>query len=270
MRSIRTSTIRTRSSARRPGTVLALAALVAAGAACGSTNEGADPGGSTDGVASLRETSGEQTDVDGSAEESQTSAELEAPEDPDEAFALFDQCLQDHGVDPGEGFVVAGGDVALGVAPENRSESGDGPSTQIFTSGEGPGGTLPEMDEEFLAANEACRGHLANVTRGFDLTPEQEAAMEDAQLAFQQCMSEHGIEGGGFSISVGAGPALGVEEAPDAEEVPPPPADFDPEEFAAAAEQCQSVYDDYPELDGVIPEGAPGVMVSRAENAGDS
>ena len=134
-------------------------------------------------------------------------------------------------------------------------------------SGEGPGGTLPEIDEEFLAANEACRGHLANASRGFDLTPEQEAAMEDAQLAFQQCMSEHGIEGGGFSISVGEGQALDVQEAPEAET--PPPVEIDPEEFQAAAEECQSVYDEYPELDDVMPDGGPsgGVFVGRATEA---
>ena len=86
--------------------------------------------------------------------------------------------------------------------------------------------------------------------------------MEDAQLAFQQCMSEHGIEGGGFSISVGEGQALDVQEAPEAET--PPPVEIDPEEFQAAAEECQSVYDEYPELDDVMPDGAP-VFAGRVE-----
>ena len=89
----------------------------------------------------------------------------------------------------------------------------------------------------------------------------------EAQLAFQQCMEEHGIEGGGFTIAVGDGPALDVDERQD-DQAAPPPAEIDPEEFQAAAEECQSVYDDYPELDDVFPDGGPmgGVSVGSAES----
>ena len=97
--------------------------------------------------------------------------------------------------------------------------------------------------------------------------------MEDAQLAFQQCMEDHGIEGGGFSISVGGGAGLEVDEQQDDDQAaPPPPSDIDPEQFQAAAEECQSVYDDYPELDDVFPDGGPmgGVSVARTESTGGS
>jgi len=49
-------------------------------------------------------------------------------------------------------------------------------------------------------------------------------------------------------------------------------ADIDPEEFQAAAEACQSVYDDYPELDDVFPDGGPmgGVSVAHTESTGGS
>lgn len=261
---------RSKRGTRGTGVVVALVGLVLTAAACGAEDHG--DGAAVDGVASLRDASAEETDGETSdqAADSTSGGELDAPEDPDEAFALFNECLEEHGVDVGDGFVVAGGDVALDVAPANRAEAGDGQATQVFVAGEGPGGTLPEIDEDFLAANEECQPHLANVTRGFDLTPEQEAAMEDAQLAFQQCMSEHGIDGGGFSIAIGAGPALEVEEGPDAERVPPPSIeDIDPEQFAAAAEECQSVYDEYPELDGVLPDGGPGVFAGRVENMDD-
>ena len=91
--------------------------------------------------------------------------------------------------------------------------------------------------------------------------------MEDAQLTFQQCMEEHGIEGGGFSISVGDGPALDVDEQRPTTRRRRLPPTVDPEEFQAAAEECQSVYDDYPELDDVLPDGGPmgGVSVAHAD-----
>ena len=138
------------------------------------------------------------------------SSELEAPDDPEEAFALYDQCLQDHGVDPGEGFVVAGEGDAIAVAPPRAGHAGDGDGARQpgvrLRRGRRTANSRREIDEEMLAAMEACRGHLANATPEFDLTPEQQAAMEDAQLAFQQCMEEHGIEGGGFTIAIGDGP----------------------------------------------------------------
>jgi hypothetical protein len=251
--------------------LLAVGVLTLIGGACGSAS---DDDAQADGVASLRETSGadgvsadETTDAGSADASSEGSSELEAPEDPEEAFALYDQCLQDHGVDPGEGFVVAGGGDAIAVAPADGAQTdGGGPDNQVFVYGDGPNGEQPpEIDQKLLDASEACRGHLANATPDFDLTPEQQAAMEDAQLAFQQCMQEHGIEGGGFTISIGDGAALDVDEQPD-DQAAPPPVSVDPEQFQAAAEECQSVYDDYPELDDVLPDGGPmgGVSVGSA------
>jgi hypothetical protein len=248
----------------------ALASVVMTAAACGS-----DAGGSAnaaDGVASLRDETNDVTDdatTVGSDEADDD--ELEAPEDPEEAFALYDACLQEHGVDPGEGFVVIAGDEAVAVSPDQAGPAGSLPQgDQVFVNGRGPGGEEPpEITPELIEASEACQGHLANATPDFDLTPEQEAAMEDAQLEFQQCMEEHGIEGGGFSVSLGEGPAIGVDEAPD-EMTTTPPVAVDPEEFQAAAEVCRSVYESYPELDDVFPDGGPGggVFVGRTENAG--
>ena len=148
--------------------------------------------------------------------------------------------------------------------PANGDADGDGPAdNQVFVTGEGPGGTSPEIDEEFLAANEACRGHLANATPR--LRPHARAGGGDggrATARSSSAWSEHGIEGGGFTISVGEGPALDVEERPTTEA--PPPVEIDPEEFQAAAEECQSVYDDYPELDDVFPDGGPWVACRSA------
>lgn len=244
--------------------LVALSVLTLIGGACGSTDDDAQG----DGVASLREASNDDAATSAATSDSsgEDSSALEAPDDPEEAFALYDQCLQDHGVDPGEGFVVNGGGDAIAVAPaDGATPDGSGPDSQVFVFGDGPGGSQPpEIDEKLIAASEACRGHLANATPDFDLTPEQQAAMEDAQLAFQQCMEEHGIEGGGFTISVGVGQALDVDESQ--EDQAPPPVSVDPEQFQAAAEECQSVYDEYPELDDVLPDGGPmgGVSVGRA------
>jgi hypothetical protein len=264
----------------RRSALVALSVVTLITSACGGAG---DDDAQADGVASLRdlstpdEATTDSTAVDTSSDAgADESSELEAPDDPEEAFALYDQCLQDHGVDPGQGPVVAtaGGD-AIAVAPAEGAEpaGGDGPDSQVFVFGDGPDGSVPpEIDQEMLDAMDACRGHLANATPDFDLTPEQQAAMEDAQLKFQQCMEEHGIEGGGFTISVGDGPALDVHEQDDDQQAAPPPSDVDPEEFQAAAEECQSVYDDYPELEDLFPEGGPvgGVSVGRAESDGGS
>jgi hypothetical protein len=271
--------------------VVALCALTLVAAACGSADDGAQG----DAVASLRDlgsvdgasdadsattdhadhdpassdpASGDSADtsVDGSSDDSS----LEAPDDPEEAFALFDQCLQDHGVDPGEGPVFAGGDSnAIAVAPSQATPAGgSGPDSQVFVYGQSPDGSgPPEIDQKMIDAMEACRGHLANATPDFDLSPEQQAALEDAQLAFQQCMEDHGIEGGGFSISIGGGPSLSVNEKQDDDAAPPPTVDVDPEQFQAAAKECQSVYDDYPELKDVLPQGAPVGGVTAAGGA---
>jgi hypothetical protein len=240
--------------------------------ACGRAGDDAQ----ADGVASLRDVSAADesaTGADAPNSSTEESSDLEAPDDLDEAMALYDQCLQDHGVDPGEGFVVAGGGDAIAVAPADGATpaDGDGPDSQVFVFGQdASGNSLPPPDDKLIEASKACRGHLANATPDFDLTPEQEAAMEDAQLEFQQCMEDHGIEGGGFSISVGGGPGLHVDEQTSDEQAPPPTSDIDPEEFQAAAEQCQAVYDDYPELKDVFPEGGPvgGVSVAHTESGG--
>jgi hypothetical protein len=268
----------------RRGALAALTVLTLITSACGSAD---DDDAQNDAVASLRDLStpdepgtdatsdatSDATTNDASADD---STEMEAPDDLDEAMALYDQCLQDHGVDPGDGFVVAGGGDAIAVAPAEGATPADGtgPDSQVFVYGQdASGNSLPPPDDKLIEASKACRGHLANATPDFDLTPEQEAAMEDAQLEFQQCMEDHGIEGGGFSISVGGGPGIEVDEnTADAQAAPPPTSDIDPEEFQAAADECQSVYSNYPELKDVFPEGGPigGVSVGRTESDGGS
>ena len=209
-----------------------------------------------------------QTRHGGSRQRRATAPSSRRRRTPEEAFALYDQCLQDHGVDPGEGFVVAAAATRSRsrppAAPTPRTATRSDDQVFVYAQDAERQRSCRAPDDELIAASEACRGHLANATPDFDLTPEQEAAMEDAQLAFQQCMEDHGIEGGGFSISVGGGPGTrGRRAAGRRPGGPALPSDVDPEEFQAAAEECQSVYDDYPELDDVFPDGGPmgGVSV---------
>jgi hypothetical protein len=125
----------------------------------------------------------------------------------------------------------------------------------------------PSIDvEEMEAANEACRGHLENAAPDFDLTPEQEAAMEDARLEFDQCMSDQGVElpdmsGGEDDIGI----HVEVLEEGDGSAAPPP---IDIEEMEAASKICQKVYDQYPELDDVFGEGGMGAPVMVSSEAG--
>lgn len=262
----------------RHGALVAVTVATLITGACGSAG---DDDARADGVASLRDLStpdraAAADAADGSVGDtsSEDSADLEAPDDLEAAMALYDQCLQDHGVDPGQGFVVTGGGDAVAVAPAGGARpDGADSSDQVFVYAQDANGNeLPPPDENLVEASRACRGHLANATPDFELSPEQEAAMEDAQLEFQRCMEDHGIEGGGFSISIGGGSGIQVDEQHDDEQDAPPPPEIDPEQFQAAAAECQSVYDDYPELQDVFPDGGfvGGVSVVHAESNGGS
>ena len=89
--------------------------------------------------------------------------------------------------------------------------------------------------------------------------------MEDARLEFQQCMEDQGIElpemtRGADDIGV----HVEVFEEGDGNPTPPP---IDIEEIRGRAEDCQSVYDEYPELEDVFGEGGMAVRWSRGAEA---
>lgn len=198
-------------------------------AACGTS-----PAASDDGVASL----------DGDAAATATTLEdPQAPSDPDEAFALFEACMAENGVD------LPSPDSGEGGLAVTRGQSSSG-ETSVEING-------VEIDPEvFDAAEAACRPHLANIDQSLDLTPEQEAAMEDANLAFQECMDDHGIEGV-FAIGPGDGPSLSASgEAEEADPQAAAPGEgemVDEEELQAATEECMKVFD-VPELEELFGE----------------
>src|SRR6187402_2848978 len=98
--------------------VIAIVVIGLSLAACGSSD------GAGDGVASLGTTVETTTDdANGDANE----VALEAPEDPEEAFALFQECMEDHGVDmPASVTVTRGGDEQIAVGGPLVISSDDG------------------------------------------------------------------------------------------------------------------------------------------------
>jgi hypothetical protein len=119
---------------------------------------GCGGGGDSNGVASLTDTTGQST-TDGSS-----GGTSNAKKDPEEAALEYVECMREHGVDmedPG-----AGGELRLEVRPGNQ--------------------------EKVERAQRACEGLLENARP--QLTEEQQAAMQEAMLAFAKCMREHGID----------------------------------------------------------------------------
>ncbi len=181
--------------------------------ACGSTatsdTSSADTGDQT--VASLPE-----VPVDSSADEptSDTAESFDdspeaADEDlsPEEAELRFEQCLEDAGID--NPFDSAQGESITGDADEDEN------SVMAFELGE-------DVDFE---AFEKCNEILSDAFGEFTPSPEQEALMKDAELEFNQCMTDNGFD---ISGSDGAFEISG---------------DIDFAEFDAAASECDSAFD---------------------------
>jgi hypothetical protein len=207
-----------------------LAALLTATTACGTTPATEDGGVAT---------------IASSAVGAETPTETTI--DPEEAFARFQECMEEYGID------MPAPDDEGGI--EVRRES----SVQGEESQDGitvNGGALDVSPEVFEAAQEACRQYLEDAVQPIELTPEQEAALDDANLAFQECMEEHGVEGS-FSIGVAGGAGgVAIERAElDTDPQQPDPGasdEVDPEVLDAAHEECRKVFEETPELEGLF------------------
>jgi hypothetical protein len=70
----------------------------------------------------------------------------------------------------------------------------------------GPGDTGDSSEEEFVAADKRCRNLLPEM--GGNLSPQDQAEMQDAMLEFTDCMRDEGIDmpdpgqGGGIEIPI--------------------------------------------------------------------
>ena len=136
---------------------------------------------------------------------------LEAPTDMEEAFALFNTCLEEQGVSFPE--VPIGGNA---VEAEENEET-----------------ALDDANFEALEkASALCEGHLANVDDQFEISPEQEAAFADAELAFRDCVVEEGYDPA----------ALGMDA--DGEVTDETLDNMDLELLDEVMEACGSVFDD--------------------------
>jgi hypothetical protein len=186
---------------RRTAGVAVALLLVLTAAACSDATE--DPGVATLGEGSTR------TEGSGDAQDATTEEQLLA----------WARCMREEGVDVPDPQVGEDGRVEIGP---------------------GAGGGVDPGDPDVQEAMEACRDEMPNGGEPPELDPEQEAAMQDAQLAFAECMNGEGIEvleptgdGSGFLL----GPDSGID-----------PNDPD---VRAALEVCMPI------LEEVLP-GGPG------------
>ena len=231
-------------SVRRLLVLLFCVALVAV--ACGSSTSG---GEAEVGVASIAEADSRAVaDPDSSNDSTTGGEELEAPEDQELAFALYEDCLEDQGISFGGPVGGPGGDGSVSVEAIEL-EPGQDPQDLDFDA----------LNADFAAAEEQCRGHLANLDIDFEMSPEQEAQFADAQLEFSKCMGELGIDVPDFDAGVGSIVIGGADES-DPQGGGFGGADFDFEAFEDAASQCEAAFENI-EGFGAPEEG--GVMKRR-------
>lgn len=171
-------------------------------AACGGAAEADEPT-----VAALPDAteSAAAPDADGpdtnGPDADDSGAESDADSGPamtsEEAGLAFSQCLEERGID--DPFAAGGGEVI--------GDDEDGPQAGIVTF---------DSDADFEAfeeAQEECGKLLGDAFGDFSPSPEQEAAFKDAELKFNQCMTDLGFEMSGGAIEVEDGGFEKLEEA---------------------------------------------------------
>ncbi len=207
------------------GAVLALALIAAA---CG--NESATA--ADEGVATLGDDAAEST---GSAADEEPG--VEAPDDPEDAFRLFNECMSNAGIDFGDAIVIGGAEdgSTIEIDPADDAITGIDPQT----------GSLDDFSvEDFEEANAQCNQHLANVDPYFDMSAEEKAAFEDAELKFRQCMEDLGVEVPDFDDAAGG---VVIQEFDEVEVDPqtglPSFEDTEFEKFNEAATECEHHFD---------------------------
>jgi hypothetical protein len=213
-------------------TALVAALLLTAGLAAGCGGGGGDDG---DGVASIDGPSTENAEADGTDDGGGGGSRPDETEFQD-AMLEYAQCMRDHGIDmPDPEFDENGGATQV-MGPDGDGTGPDGPS------------------EEFEAADEECRVALEDALPEMEVSPEEQAEMQDQMVAVAECMRAKGHDmpdpevnsDGGISITRRA-PAGGTTPA-------------DEEQFQEDMDACQ---------DDVGFEGPGDGPVSRRDGGSD-
>lgn len=198
---------------------LLVMALALGVSACGGASAGAT---ADSGVATLN--SGTEAAADSGSTEKL---------DPDQAIEQYQQCMKDNGVDV-QMLMSGGGDGS------GQSLNEDEPIDQ-FDEGTFDFDTFDEAEEK-------CDHFLEDAFGDFTMSPEQEAAAKDAELAFSKCMKEQGVD---YTPFVSLGDTLDADDEPTDQDLAGV-AEEDFEKFDEAAEACEHVFE---ELEGLFSEG---------------
>lgn len=221
---------------------LAVAVALVLGACGGDTDASSDTG-----VASLGDTESSTSapgdDADGAAEGSQSGDTPDVTDDPELAFAAYDECMNDAGFEFTSGLAggESGAEAGL-IVGEIEVEAGADPQS---------GGLgVSEFGEEFEAAEEECRKHLEGLDLSFDMSPEEQAAFEDAQIAWAACMRDQGVDVPDFDSEAGGVVVVEVGDEGDPQGGGFDALDFDVEAFEAANEACGWTFAEFEERFG--------------------
>lgn len=227
-----------RSPTRRRTAASLAAALLAFTAACGGTDGDTDADlgvaslddGAAPAAASDVDPSGDQPGNDEAQQAGTQESDVDAPENPEDALALFDECM---------------GDAGFTSLSETADDDG---LLEVIGDGEAAAaGPQEDLDpDEFEEILSGCEAHLANIDGGFDISPEQQAQFEDAQLEWTECMREQGVEvpemdSSGSGMIVIGGP--GDDADPQVASVD----ELDFEQFQEADMICSEVFEQFQE-----------------------
>lgn len=148
-----------------------VALVLVAGGAAFALGGGGGGDDDDDGVASLDGSDGSE-DGDGSSSEGGGGNGRPDQSEFEDAMLEYAQCMRDHGVDMPDPEFNGEGGVAINAGPA----TGDREASQ----------------ETFEAADEACHPIMEDVMPDIQLSPEDQARMQDEQRAMAQCMRDKG------------------------------------------------------------------------------
>ncbi|HMG40525.1 MAG TPA: hypothetical protein VK611_04320 [Acidimicrobiales bacterium] len=168
-----------------------VALVLVAGGAAFALGGGGDGDDDDDGVASIDGSDGAEDGDDSSSDGSGGNGRVDDSEFQD-AMLEYAACMRDHGVDMPDPEFNGEGGVAINA----------GPAT----------GDREAAEETMEAADEACQPIMEDVMPDIQLSPEEQAQMQDEQRAVAQCMRDKGWDmpdpqvGDDGSVRVEGGP----------------------------------------------------------------